>query len=90
MAEAIRTAEDRELFKQAMQGIGLQVPPSGVAHSMDDAHEVIQRIGLPVVIRPAYILGGKGTGIATTASSSTISPVTFTPTVPRPWAGADR
>ena len=51
-AEAIRTAEDRELFKQAMQGIGLQVPPSGVAHSMDEAREVITRIGLPVVIRP--------------------------------------
>ena len=65
-AEAIRTAEDREIFKQAMQGIGLQVPPSGVAHDMDEAHEVIERIGLPVVIRPAFILGGKGTGIATT------------------------
>jgi len=65
-AEAIRTAEDREIFKQAMQGIGLQVPPSGVAHDMDEAHEVIQRIGLPVVIRPAFILGGKGTGIAAT------------------------
>ncbi len=65
-AEAIRTAEDRELFKQAMQGIGLQVPPSGVARSMEEAHQVIERIGLPVVIRPAFILGGKGTGIATT------------------------
>ncbi|MGQ0833011.1 MAG: carbamoyl-phosphate synthase large subunit [Microthrixaceae bacterium] len=65
-AEAIRTAEDREAFKVAMQGIGLQVPPSGVAHNMDEAREVIARIGLPVVIRPAYILGGKGTGIAAT------------------------
>jgi carbamoyl-phosphate synthase large subunit len=65
-AEAIRTAEDREVFKQAMQGIGLQVPPSGVAHTMDEAHEVIGHIGLPVVIRPAFILGGKGTGIAST------------------------
>jgi carbamoyl-phosphate synthase large subunit len=65
-AEAIRTAEDREAFKEAMQGIGLQVPPSAVAHTLDEAHEVIERIGLPVVIRPAYILGGKGTGIATT------------------------
>ena len=65
-AEAIRTAEDRELFKVAMQGIGLEVPPSAVAHSLDEAHEVIERIGLPVVIRPAYILGGKGTGIAST------------------------
>ncbi|MGQ0434786.1 MAG: carbamoyl-phosphate synthase large subunit [Microthrixaceae bacterium] len=66
-AEAIRTAEDREAFKEAMQGIGLQVPESGVAHTMAEADEVIGRIGLPVVIRPAYILGGKGTGIAATA-----------------------
>ena len=66
LASAIQSGEDREIFKQAMQGIGLQVPPSGVAHDMDEAHEVIARIGLPVVIRPAFILGGKGTGIATT------------------------
>ena len=66
-AEAIATAEDRERFKVAMQEIGLGVPASGVAHSMDEAHEVIAEIGLPVVIRPAYILGGKGTGIAGTA-----------------------
>jgi carbamoyl-phosphate synthase large subunit len=65
-AEAIRTAEDREAFKIAMQGIGLQVPQSGVAHDMDEAQSVIADIGLPVVIRPAYILGGKGTGIAAT------------------------
>ncbi|MGV3758995.1 MAG: carbamoyl-phosphate synthase large subunit, partial [Actinomycetota bacterium] len=65
-AEAIRTAEDREAFKVAMQGIGLQVPPSAIAHTMDEAHAVIDSIGLPVVIRPAYILGGKGTGIAST------------------------
>jgi carbamoyl-phosphate synthase large subunit len=65
-AEAIRTAEDREAFKEAMQGIGLQVPPSAVAHSLHEAHEVVGSIGLPVVIRPAYILGGKGTGIAST------------------------
>jgi carbamoyl-phosphate synthase large subunit len=65
-AEAIATAEDRERFKLAMQEIGLNVPSSAVAHTMAEAHEVIDRIGLPVVIRPAFILGGKGTGIATT------------------------
>jgi carbamoyl-phosphate synthase large subunit len=65
-AEAIATAEDRERFKQAMVGIGLDVPPSGTAHSMDEARKVVEEIGLPVVIRPAYILGGKGTGIAST------------------------
>ena len=70
-AEAIRTAEDRELFKVAMQGIGLNVPESGVARSMAEAEEVIARLGLPVVIRPAYILGGKGTGIAETRDEFT-------------------
>ncbi len=70
-AEAIRTAEDRELFKVAMQGIGLSVPESGVARSMAEAEEVIARLGLPVVIRPAYILGGKGTGIAGTRDEFT-------------------
>jgi carbamoyl-phosphate synthase large subunit len=65
-AEAIATAEDRERFKDAMQGIGLQVPPSATAHSLEEAIAVVERIGLPVVIRPAFILGGKGTGIATT------------------------
>ena len=70
-AEAIRTAEDRELFKVAMQGIGLNVPESGVARSMAEAEAVIARLGLPVVIRPAYILGGKGTGIAETRDEFT-------------------
>ncbi len=65
-AEAIRTAEDREVFKKAMIEIGLGVPASGVARSLDEGHEVLREIGLPVVIRPAYILGGKGTGIAST------------------------
>ena len=65
-AEAIETAENREQFKQAMIGIGLKVPESGTAHNMDEAHGIIDRLGLPVVIRPAYILGGKGTGIAST------------------------
>jgi carbamoyl-phosphate synthase large subunit len=65
-AEAIATAEDREQFKVAMQGIGLGVPESGIAHTIDEAMAVIERIGLPVIIRPAYILGGRGTGIAAT------------------------
>ncbi len=81
-ARAIATAEDRNLFKQAMIGIGLQVPSSGVAAppagmekasksekvqaAMASARAVVADIGLPVVIRPAYILGGKGTGIAAT------------------------
>jgi len=65
-AEAIATAEDRDKFKKAMIEIGLSVPRSGIAHSMEEALEVVEDIGLPVIIRPAYILGGRGTGIAST------------------------
>ena len=65
-AEAIATAEDRERFKVAMQEIGLSVPASGTAHSLDEALAVVERVGLPVIVRPAYILGGKGTGMAAT------------------------
>src|ERR671912_580881 len=65
-AEAIATAEDRALFKQAMIEIGLEVPRSGTAHTLDSAREIVERIGLPIIIRPAYILGGRGTGIAST------------------------
>ena len=67
-AKAIATAEDREQFKIAMQEIGLKVPKSGIAHSLAEAHEVLKTISLPVIIRPAYILGGRGTGIANTAA----------------------
>ena len=63
-AEAIATAEDREKFKIAMIEIGLNVPVSGVAHNMEEAFVVRDEIGLPAIIRPAYILGGRGTGIA--------------------------
>jgi carbamoyl-phosphate synthase large subunit len=65
-AEAIATAEDREKFKIAMLEIGLKVPQSGVARSLDEAEVVRQEIGLPLIVRPAYILGGRGMGIAHT------------------------
>jgi carbamoyl-phosphate synthase large subunit len=65
-AEAISTAEDREKFKKAMIEIGLDVPASGIAHTLDEAVKVLETIGLPCIIRPAYILGGRGTGIAST------------------------
>ena len=77
-AEAIATAEDRERFKLAMIEIGLEVPRSAsargtgeskqdqVATGMDRARQAVEEIGLPVIIRPAYILGGKGTGFAHT------------------------
>ena len=61
---AIATAEDRELFKSAMADIGLAVPESGFARSVEEAIAVALRIGFPVMIRPSFILGGTGTGIA--------------------------
>src|SRR6266480_1764791 len=62
--EAIRTAEDRHRFKLAMTEIGLQVPPSGIAYNVDEALQVAQQVGYPVIVRPAFILGGGGTGMA--------------------------
>ena len=70
-AEAIATAEDREKFKRAMIEIGLKVPQSGIAHTLAEAQEVLAEIALPVIIRPAYILGGRGTGIANTTDEFT-------------------
>ncbi|HLG92850.1 MAG TPA: carbamoyl-phosphate synthase large subunit, partial [Acidimicrobiales bacterium] len=62
--DAIATAEDRERFKRAMTEIGLSVPASGYAHSLEEAMEVAEQVGYPVIIRPSFILGGTGTGIA--------------------------
>ncbi len=63
-AEAIAKAEDRGLFKQTMLAAGLDLPLSGVAHTLMEAKTVASRIGFPVVIRPAFTLGGTGGGIA--------------------------
>ncbi|HEY8967184.1 MAG TPA: carbamoyl-phosphate synthase large subunit [Candidatus Methylacidiphilales bacterium] len=64
-AEAIRKGEDRQLFKDAMLKIGLDVPLSGTAHNMDEAREVAKKIGrYPLIIRPAFTMGGTGGGIA--------------------------
>lgn len=62
--EAISTAEDRERFKEAMADIGLAVPVSGFAHDVDEALAIAADIGYPIIIRPSFILGGAGTGIA--------------------------
>ncbi|HEY9836723.1 MAG TPA: carbamoyl-phosphate synthase large subunit, partial [Vampirovibrionales bacterium] len=61
---AIKKAEDRDLFKQAMVNIGLQVPQSGIAHSMAEAWSVAERVGFPAIIRPAFTLGGTGGNVA--------------------------
>jgi carbamoyl-phosphate synthase large subunit len=58
--EAIARAEDRDLFKQAMQEIGLGVPASGIATSVDEGLAIGRRIGLPLILRPAFTLGGSG------------------------------
>ena len=64
-ADAIKRGEDRQLFKDIMLEIGLDVPHSGTAHSMDEAREVAAQIGtMPLIIRPAFTLGGTGGGIA--------------------------
>ncbi len=61
---AISTAEDREKFHQAMTEIGLATPESGFAYQLEEAMIVADRIGFPVIVRPSFILGGAGTGIA--------------------------
>jgi len=64
--EAIRMAEERELFKKAMREIGLDLPKSKVARTLAQAHAVAREVGFPVVIRPSFTLGGTGGGIAAT------------------------
>ena len=64
--DTIRKAEDRELFRELLEEIGESVPPSRIAESMEDITRIYQEFGLPLVIRPAYTLGGTGGGIANT------------------------
>ena len=63
--DAINKAEDRQLFKEAMEKIGLKTPPSGTANNWDEAVQIASDIGsFPLIIRPAFTLGGSGGGIA--------------------------
>ena len=62
--DAIDKAEDRELFDNAMTFIGLETPNHGMAHNMEQAHEALEKIGFPCIIRPSFTLGGTGGGIA--------------------------
>lgn len=64
--DAIKKAEDRELFKKAMEKIGIRVPASGLANNLKDAVEIKNKLGLPLIVRPAFTLGGTGGGIAYT------------------------
>ena len=83
--DAIEKGEDRLLFKNAMLKIGLDLPQSGVAHTIEEARVIAEQIGtMPLIIRPAYTLGGTGGGIAynkeefetITAGGLDLSPVT--------------
>ncbi len=62
--EAIHKAEDRDLFRAAIRKIGLQVPDSGPARSLEEARRVLERTGLPAIIRPSFTLGGAGGSVA--------------------------
>jgi carbamoyl-phosphate synthase large subunit len=67
--EAIRKAEDRKLFKECMQRIGLEVPQSGLAHTLPEARAIARKIDFPLIIRPSFTLGGTGGGVVPTAES---------------------
>jgi len=62
--EAIDKAEDRELFDEAMQKIGLETPQHGIACNLEQAHEALEKVGFPCIIRPSFTMGGTGGGIA--------------------------
>jgi carbamoyl-phosphate synthase large subunit len=62
--DAIKTAEDRHLFKKCMERIGVEVPRSGAVSSLDEGEKVAREIGFPLVVRPSFTLGGSGGGIA--------------------------
>lgn len=62
--EAIKRAEDRELFKQTMEKLGQPIPPSAIVKNLQEAKDFAEKVGYPLIIRPAYTLGGTGGGIA--------------------------
>ncbi|MGD9077516.1 MAG: carbamoyl phosphate synthase large subunit, partial [Desulfobacteraceae bacterium] len=62
--DVIKKAEDREQFRDAMDRIGLKVPKSGIVRDMDQAREVAEGIGYPIIIRASFTLGGIGGGVA--------------------------
>src|SRR5690242_7886966 len=63
-ARAIAIAEDRKLFAEAMQRIGLKIAPGGIATNLDEAMTIVERTNFPAIIRPSFTLGGTGGGIA--------------------------
>jgi carbamoyl-phosphate synthase large subunit len=67
---AIKVAEDRQLFKDAMRSIGLDVPQSGLARSPNEAMDLARTLGFPIVIRPSFTLGASVAASRTTSKSS--------------------
>ncbi len=61
--DAIERGEDRQIFKDTMTRLGIELPRSEIAHSVEEAEQMAQRIGLPAVVRPAYTMGGTGGGL---------------------------
>src|SRR3989339_756394 len=59
---SIKKAEDRKLFKQVIKGIGLDLPESGYAYNIEEAMQIAEKIGYPLIIRPSFTLGGVGSG----------------------------
>ena len=62
--ESIKKAEDRDLFRHAMEKIGLRIPRSGIATNMEEARQIAADIGFPIIVRPSFTLGGTGGGVA--------------------------
>ncbi|MBW2645321.1 MAG: carbamoyl-phosphate synthase large subunit [Deltaproteobacteria bacterium] len=62
--DVIKKAEDRDLFREAMRNIGLRIPKSGIARSMEEAREVAGQVSYPIIVRPSFTLGGTGGGVA--------------------------
>ena len=60
--DAIERGEDREIFKETMKGLGIDTPRSGICHTIEGAEKIAEEIGFPLVVRPAYTMGGQGGG----------------------------
>ncbi|MCR5612803.1 MAG: carbamoyl phosphate synthase large subunit, partial [Treponema sp.] len=60
--DAIERGEDREIFKETMKGLGIDTPRSGICHTVEGAEKIAEEIGFPLVVRPAYTMGGQGGG----------------------------
>ena len=96
--EAIARAEDRDLFRQSMTEIGIAYPQSGVAHSVEEAMDIARQLGFPLILRPAFTLGGTGGGVVHNLEELKEQALAAIEAAPwarswwrnRSWAGGDR